>query len=115
MTPSKRPIDFIDRLSPPALHVLLALGTEAKHGYAIMQDIATESGGRIRLLPGTLYTTIKKLLNDQLIEEVEAPRRAGSDDPRRRYYRVTKRGRIAAEEETRRMAVLVRLGQVFLS
>ena len=102
-------------LSQPALHVLLALGTEAKHGYAIMQDIAAESDGRIRLLPGTLYTTIKKLLHDGLLEEVDAPRHADSDDPRRRYYRVTKRGRMAAEEETRRMAVLVRLGQVFLS
>jgi DNA-binding PadR family transcriptional regulator len=102
-------------LSQTALHVLLALGADAKHGYAIMQDIAAESDGRIRLLPGTLYSTIKKLLADGLLDEVDAPRDADSDDARRRYYRVTKRGRIAAEAETRRMAVLVRLGKVFLT
>jgi DNA-binding PadR family transcriptional regulator len=97
------------------LHILLALGDEAKHGYAIMQSIATQSEGRIRLLPGTLYSTIKKMLNDDLLEEVDPPRNADSDDERRRYYRVTRRGRAAAEAETRRMALLVRLGQVFLS
>jgi len=105
----------IEPLSQPALHVLLALGSEAKHGYAIMRDIAAESDGRIRLLPGTLYSTIKKLLADGLLEEVDAPRNADSDDARRRYYRVTKKGRAAAEAETRRMALLVRLGQVFLN
>jgi DNA-binding PadR family transcriptional regulator len=104
-----------DPLSQPALHVLLALGTGAKHGYAIMQDIAAESDGAVRLLPGTLYSTIKKLLADGLVEEIDAPRGADSDDARRRYYRVTRRGRLAAEAETRRMAVLVRLGKVFLS
>ena len=107
--------DPVDPLSQPALHVLLALGTDAKHGYAIMRDIAAESDGRIRLLPGTLYSTIKKLLADGLLEEVDAPRNADSDDARRRYYRVTRKGRAAAEAETRRMALLVRLGQVFLN
>jgi len=111
----KRPAQPLEPLSQPALHVLLALGADAKHGYAIMRDIAAKSEGHIRLLPGTLYSTIKKLLNDGLLEEVDAPRGADSDDARRRYYRVTKQGRAAAEAETRRMAMLVRLGQVFLS
>jgi DNA-binding PadR family transcriptional regulator len=101
-------------LNQPALHVLLALGADAKHGYAIMQDIERETDGAVRLLPGTLYSTIKRLLADGLLEEVNAPRTADSDDARRRYYRVTKRGRLAAETETRRMAALVRLGRVFL-
>ena len=95
--------------------MLLALGTEAKHGYAIMQDVAAESDAKIRLLPGTLYTTIRKLLADGLVEEVDPPRNTDSEDARRRYYRVTKRGRLAAEAETKRMAALVRLGRVFLS
>ena len=112
---TRKPTPPIEPLSQPALHVLLALGTDAKHGYAIMQDISAESDGHIRLLPGTLYSTIKKLLADALLEEVDAPRNADSDDARRRYYRVTKKGRAAAEAETRRMALLVRLGQVFLS
>jgi DNA-binding PadR family transcriptional regulator len=102
-------------LGQPALHVLLALGTESKHGYAIMRDIHDASDGRIRLLPGTLYATIKKLLAEGLIEEIIAPRDADSADERRRYYRVTKRGRLAAEAETRRMALLVKMGKVFLS
>ncbi len=100
-------------LSEPAHHVLLALGTEAKHGYAIMQDIGERSSGRIRILPGTLYSTIKKLLADGLIEEVDAPRSADSADPRRRYYRVTRAGRIAVQTETERLALLVKLGKVF--
>lgn len=104
-----------NRLNQPELYVLLALGTEARHGYAIMQRITTDSDGTVRLLPGTLYSTIKNLLADSLIEEVNAPRGEDSTDERRRYYRVTKRGRLAAEVETRRMAFLVKLGKVFLS
>jgi DNA-binding PadR family transcriptional regulator len=100
-------------LNPAAHHVLLALGTEPKHGYAIMQEIAERSGGRIRILPGTLYSTIKKLLADGLVEEVDAPRTADAADPRRRYYRVTKRGRAAVQTETARLALLVKLGRVF--
>jgi DNA-binding PadR family transcriptional regulator len=100
-------------VSAPALHILLALGTDAKHGYAIMQDIAERSGGKIRILPGTLYSTIKKMLADELLEEVEAPRSAETDDSRRRYYRVTKAGRAAAQAETERMTLLVKLGRVF--
>lgn len=105
--------DAREPLGAPAHHVLLALGTEAKHGYAIMQDIVERSGGAIRILPGTLYSTIKKLLADRLIEEVPPPRHADSDDARRRYYRVTPAGRAAVEAETRRLALLVKLGRVF--
>jgi DNA-binding PadR family transcriptional regulator len=101
-------------LSQPALHILLALRDEALHGYAIMQGIAERSDGRIRILPGTLYSTIKKMLAEGLVEECDPPRDAGSDDGRRRYYRVTRQGRLAAESETRRLALLVRLGRAFL-
>ena len=111
----KRIPNELPPLNQPGLHVLLSLGGEAKHGYAIMQDIARETDGAIRLLPGTLYSTIKRLLTDGLLEEINAPRSATSDDARRRYYRVTKRGRQAAEAEMRRMATLVKLGRVFLS
>jgi DNA-binding PadR family transcriptional regulator len=101
-------------ISQPVHHVLLALGTETKHGYALMQDITERSGGSIRILPGTLYSTIKRMLADGLLEEVGPPAGAESDDERRRYYRVTKAGRAAAEAETRRLALLVKLGRVFL-
>jgi DNA-binding PadR family transcriptional regulator len=102
-------------LTPPAHHILLALGAEAKHGYGVMRDLADRSGGAIQILPGTLYSTIKKMLADGLIEEIEAPRDADSEDARRRYYRVTPLGYAAARAETRRLALLVRLGRVFLS
>jgi DNA-binding PadR family transcriptional regulator len=101
-------------MSSPAYHVLLAMGTSAKHGYAIMQAAEEQSGGAVRILPGTLYATIKKLLADGLIEEVDAPKGADSDDARRRYYRVTKTGRQMAETETRRHATLAKMGRVFL-
>jgi len=100
-------------LDGPALHIVLALGTDAKHGYAIMQSIADRSGGKIRLLPGTLYATLKKLLADRLVEECGAPKGADSTDARRRYYRVTKAGKDAVKAQTERLALLVKLGKVF--
>jgi DNA-binding PadR family transcriptional regulator len=78
-----------------------------------MQDIAARSGGRIRILPGTLYSTIRKMLVEGLVEECAPPKDADSDDARRRYYRVTKAGRAAAQAETARLALLVKLGKVF--
>jgi DNA-binding PadR family transcriptional regulator len=98
----------------PALQILLSLGTDAKHGYAIMRDAREGSGGRIAILPGTLYATIKTLLADGLIEEVAPPRSADSTDARRRYYKVTKSGRAHAAREVTRMAALVRMGRVFV-
>jgi DNA-binding PadR family transcriptional regulator len=98
----------------PALHVLLALGPDTKHGYAIMQEIAEGSGGRVRVLPGTLYATIKRLLADGLIEECDPPSQTDSRDVRRRYYRVSRAGRIVAREETQRLVVLLKLGRAFL-
>jgi DNA-binding PadR family transcriptional regulator len=111
----KRLVKPPEPLSQPAVHVLLALGADAKHGYAIMRDIAAASDGQIRMLPGTLYSTIKKLLNSGMIEEVDPPRNADSDDARRRYYRVTAQGKAAVDAETRRMAMLIRLAGVFRS
>jgi DNA-binding PadR family transcriptional regulator len=100
-------------LTVAAYQILLALGPDAKHGYAIMQDLAARSGGRLRLLPGTLYSTIKKLLADGLVEECEPSRGTESTDARRRYYRVTKTGKQAVQAETARAALFVRLARVF--
>ena len=92
---------------------MLALGTDALHGYAIMQSIAERSGGAIRILPGTLYSTLKKLLAEGLVEECDPPKHADSEDARRRYYRVTKSGKVAMKAQTERLALLVKLGKVF--
>ena len=98
----------------PGLYILLALGDETRHGYAIMREIREATGGRVEILPGTLYATIKTLVADGLIQEVPPPRDADSADARRRYYRVTKAGRSVAADETEQMALLVKLGRPFL-
>lgn len=67
--------------------ILLALSLKPRHGYELMQQIEHDSAGRIKLGPGALYGTIKQLNEDGMIEEIPFP-----DDPRRRYYRLTKRG-----------------------
>jgi DNA-binding PadR family transcriptional regulator len=75
-------------LSPAVLHILLALADGELHGYAIMQEVEQSTGGTVRMGPGTLYGTIKKLLEAELISESDA-RPARDDDERRRYYRLT--------------------------
>lgn len=105
------PIDSLLPLSQPMFHILIALGDEAMHGYAVMQEIDERSAGQVRLLPGTLYSTIKKMLALQLVEEIDAPANAGSEDARRRYYRVTKFGRDVRDAETARLSMLVRLAK----
>lgn len=98
----------------PALYILLALGNGTRHGYAVMREIREATGGRVEILPGTLYATIKTLLADGLIQEVPPPRDADSADVRRRYYRVTRAGRAVARAQTEQLAALVKLGRPFL-
>jgi DNA-binding PadR family transcriptional regulator len=93
-------------LPPAFLHILIAIGDGERHGYAIMQEIAERTGGRVRMSPGTLYGSIRRLLDDGLIEEL-ARRPARGDDERRRYYRVTPFGRAVAAAETARLSALV--------
>jgi DNA-binding PadR family transcriptional regulator len=94
-------------LPVPAVQILITLADGDRHGYAIMQDVADRTDGAVRLGPGTLYGTIKRLLQDGLIQELDA-RSHPADDERRRYYRITARGRRAAAEEIRTLATLVR-------
>lgn len=99
----------LDPLPPVAFHILLALAGEDLHGYAIMRQVERQTSGRVRLGPGTLYGSIKTLLEAQLIEEVEprANEELGSD--RRRYYRLTSAGRKLARSEAENLADLLRL------
>ena len=94
-------------LSATAFHVLLALGEAEQHGYAILQQVELRSD--VRLLPGTLYRTLQRMVEDGLIAEVR--KRSTLDDPRRRYYRVTSTGVAAARAEVARLTALVRLGK----
>ena len=76
-------------LSRTAMHILLAIGPEDRHGYAIMGEVARITGGAVRLGPGAIYTTIRRLLDDGLIEESDDRPDPDMDDQRRRYYRLT--------------------------
>jgi DNA-binding PadR family transcriptional regulator len=93
-------------LTRAVLHILLALSSEARHGYGIMQEVARQSKGRYRLGPGTLYENIQKLLEQGIVEE--SPQRSAGDDPRRRYYRVTRFGRRLLSTEITRLEEVVR-------
>ena len=97
-------------LSPPVFHVLLALGDQALHGYAIMQAFDAKTGGTESILPGTLYATIARMVDAGLIEELPEPP-ADSTDRRRRYYRVTDYGRDVARAESARLARLLEVAR----
>jgi DNA-binding PadR family transcriptional regulator len=89
-------------------HILVAIADRERHGYAIMQDVAARTDGRLRMGPGTLYGSIKKMLHEGLIEELDDRPDPDRDDVRRRYYRVTPHGRKAAIAEAARLAKLLR-------
>ena len=93
-------------LTPQVFQILLALAAGDQHGYAIMQEVAARSGGKLRLSPGTLYGCIKRMLEQGVIVELsdrERPR-GPEDDERRRYYRLTPFGRKVARAEAARLA-----------
>jgi DNA-binding PadR family transcriptional regulator len=96
-------------LTQPVFNILLALADGEKHGYGIMQEIEANTGGRLRLGPGTLYGSIKRMLEDGWIEESDERPDPAHDDERRRYYRLTEFGQRVAAAEATRMEELVRL------
>jgi DNA-binding PadR family transcriptional regulator len=95
-------------LPPAVFHILVALGDQDRHGYAIMQDVAARTDGRMKLSPGTLYGAIKRLLDEGLIVEVDERPDPDNHDERRRYYRLTSFGREVAKAEVDRLATLLR-------
>lgn len=102
MKPTDNPEGMLP-LSPAAFHILLALADGERHGYSIMQEIAQQTGGTLRVGPTTLYRSIKHLLEGGLIAEVAERPDAALDDERRRYYRLTTFGRRVASAEARRL------------
>lgn len=96
-------------LSRTAILILLAIGPEERHGYAIMREVLRLTEGATRLGAGGVYTTIRRLLDDGLIEESDDRPDPELDDQRRRYYRLTGAGRAVAAAEVRRLATIVRL------
>jgi DNA-binding PadR family transcriptional regulator len=94
-------------LSPAALHILLSLAGEDRHGYGIMQEVARQSDGRYKLGPGTLYDNLQKLATQGIVRE-SARHLAAGDDPRRRYYRLTPLGRDVLGAEVSRLETVIR-------
>src|SRR5204863_9754876 len=103
---SREPADFLP-LPAATLHILLALRDGEKHGYAIMREAEQMSAGSLRLGPGTLYGSIKRLLGDGLIEEADERPDPELDDQRRRYYRLTGLGERVCVAEVERLRALV--------
>jgi DNA-binding PadR family transcriptional regulator len=94
-------------LPPATFHILLAVADDERHGYGIIQDVAARTNGALRLSPGTLYRSIQRMLEHGLLTEVKERPAAPDDDERRRYYAITRLGRLVAEAEARRLVQLV--------
>ena len=96
-------------LTPAVFHILLALADSERHGYGIMQEVALRTDGKLRMGPGTLYGSIKRMLADGLIMESGERPDPALDDERRRYYRLTDFGQRVAQAEAQRLLQLLRV------
>ena|ERR1700704_616998 len=101
----------MDALTPAVFHVLLALADEDRHGYGIMLEVAARTDQEVLMGPGTLYGTLKRMLESGLIEECGERVDTQLNDERRRYYRITRQGRRAAKAEAVRLESLVRMAR----
>lgn len=103
MQPTTRKPESLLPLTPAVFHILLALADGERHGYSIMQEIANHTQGKFRIGPTTLYRSIKHMLTDGLISEVDERPDPTLDDERRRYYRLTSFGRLVGLAEVQRL------------
>jgi DNA-binding PadR family transcriptional regulator len=105
--------DDLPPISPQVFHVLLSLVPGDLHGYAIIQDVLDRTDGKLRLSAGTLYGSIKRMLEQGLITELRENERPTDDDERRRYYRLTASGRDVVRTEVSRMSTLLRQARAY--
>ncbi|MFN8062387.1 MAG: PadR family transcriptional regulator [Vicinamibacterales bacterium] len=98
-------------LSVPVFQILLSLSDQDLHGYAVIKDVRERTSGEVDLTASTLYAAIKRLLATGLIEEVAAVDERTTDDPRRRYYRITPIGLAVARLETERLERAVKMAR----
>jgi DNA-binding PadR family transcriptional regulator len=106
MAPRREQADEADAFLPlptAVFHILVALADKDRHGYSIMQDVATRTDGKVRLSAGTLYSAVARMLEQGLIEELRENPDPDNDDERRRHYTVTRLGRDVALAEARRL------------
>ncbi len=101
----------LDPLPSAAFQILLSLADDELHGYGIMRQVEEQTNGRIRLGPGTLYSSIQALVEEGLIEEVDRRPESNNGAERRRYYRLTSSGRKIARSEAERLADLLRVAR----
>ena len=106
----RTPQDFLP-LTQAVFHILLALADGERHGYGIMQEIAALTDGSFHILPGTLYTSLQRIVHEGLIEESSTRPDPAFDDGRRRYYRLTHLGRRVAAAEVQRLLALIAVAQ----
>src|ERR1700756_5772409 len=104
--PESKP-DSMLSLPAAVFHILIALADRDRHGYSIMQDVAARTAGKVQLSAGTLYSSIRRMLEQGLIEELAESPDPSSTDERRRYYRPTRFGRRAAAAEVERLSTLL--------
>jgi len=101
----------LNPLPVTAFHIMVSLADEDLHGYEIMRRVEEQTGGRTRLGPGTLYGSIRALLEAGFIAETGSGADARLSDERRRYYRLTAAGRKISREEAERLADLLRVAR----
>jgi DNA-binding PadR family transcriptional regulator len=108
VTKSFLPDDFLP-LKPHWFHVMLSLVNQEQHGYGIMHEVLDRTDGKVRLWPATLYGTLKRLIEEGLLEESNERPDPALDDSRRRYYRLTKLGKQVLAAESERLEDLVKV------
>ena len=94
-------------LPAATFHILVALADRDRHGYSILQDVTTRTDGKVRLSAATLYSSIRRMLEQGLVEELTESPDPASQDERRRYYRLTDFGRRVATAEARRLTAML--------
>ena len=103
--------NFNQPLSPIVFHILLSLSKRERHGYEIMKQVGYESRGVINLGPGSLYGTLKRLLEECLVEEAAERPDQVIDDRRRRYYRLTEEGYLLLGGEIERLSQILSIAR----
>jgi DNA-binding PadR family transcriptional regulator len=106
-TPTDDDVEGFLPLPTAVFHTLVALADRDRHGYSIMQDVGARTDGKVVLSAGTLYTAIRRMLEQGLIEELRESPDPDSGDERRRYYRLTQFGRDVAVAEARRLSSML--------
>lgn len=99
-------------LTPAVFHILMALADGEKHGYSIMKDVEKQTNGKMKLGPGTLYGSIKRMLAAGLIEESDERPDPSMDDERRRYYQISSNGQTELSEECKRLDEAVKVARI---